>query len=57
MSRIHRMTCPPPERVWERTPDGWTSREWRSGEKDQYAREVLGWKNARQPGNDEKESA
>ena len=33
---------PPPLRVWEWTGEGWASREWRKGEKLQYAREVLG---------------
>jgi len=35
----------PPSRAWEQGADGlWSSREWRKGEKEKYALEVLGQK-------------
>jgi hypothetical protein len=40
---IRRAKYEPPARVWEPTTAGkWSSREWRSGEKEKYAKEVLG---------------
>ena len=31
-----------PSRVWEFGPNGWSSREWKKGEKMDYIRSVLG---------------
>jgi len=45
IQKKHICAFPAPNRVWYPTKDGlWGSREWRSGEKEQYEREVLGRK-------------
>lgn len=30
-----------PECVWYQTPDGWSTRAWKSGERAEYCRNVL----------------
>lgn len=47
--KIAYISSPPPSRVWFETEIGWTSREWQSGEKDEYCRKVLGWTSANNP--------
>jgi len=32
----------PPSRVWFPTRNGWASRPWKPGEREDYARRVLG---------------
>ena len=44
MINILRRRCkyPAPSRFWFQTENGWASREWKKGEREQYEREVLG---------------